>query len=741
VKYTLEGLNCPQCTLKIERELKMIPGLEHCSINFVTKSVDLHPAYVPQAQKIIDAIEPGVILTPVQNGHRTRGQPSGEEKSGEKQNGVNKSLRTRIIVSAILMLSGLLWPKSPQAPYAWGAYGVFISAYLLVGAPVIRDAVRNLTNRHLFDENFLMTVATISAFLIRQPAEAVAVMLFFAIGEFFEDKAVNHSRNAITSLVDLRPDYAHLLEKGLCRQVNPEEVAIGQTIEVRPGEKVPLDGEVIAGTSFVDTSTLTGESRPRRVKTGEEILAGVINGSGLLQIRVTREFQDSSVAKILELVENAAARKAPTEKLITLFARWYTPLVVLLTLLLAVLPPLLLPGATFDTWLYRALVLLVISCPCALVVSVPLGYFSGLGSASRCGVLVKGANYLEALTKVRTVVFDKTGTLTRGHFKVKNIYTANGFTPQEVLRLAAWAEARSSHPIARSIQRAYRQEARGEMNDFQDGGADYQEIEGRGVKLTTGGSAILAGSARLLHEEGITTEHLTSGCLQETEKPGAGTIVYVAVDGVLAGYLLIGDEIKTDSFAAVENLRKSGVKKIAMLTGDHEAAAAYVAAELNLDAYHAGLLPENKVEQIERMKADLGQGEKLIFVGDGINDAPALACADIGVAMGALGSDAAIEAADLALMDDNTQKLPQVILIARYTKKILTQNIIMALGIKAFFIIFAMLGLATMWAAVFADVGVTLLAIINTLRILRYSPLPAEAKNRQIQAFPVEIKH
>ena len=448
-----------------------------------------------------------------------------------------------------------------------------------------------------------------------------------------------------------------------------------------------------------------------------------------------------SVAKILELVENAANRKAPTEKLITLFARWYTPLVVLLTLLLAILPPLLLPGATFDTWLYRALILLVISCPCALVVSVPLGYFSGLGSASRCGILVKGANFLEALTKVRTVVFDKTGTLTGGHFKVKNIYTANGFTPQEVLRLAARAEARSSHPIARSIQRAYREEARGEANEFQAGGADYQEIEGRGVKLTAGGRIILAGSARLLHEAGIAPEQLKTGCLQEAEKPGAGTIVYVAVDGVLAGCLLIGDEIKTNSAIAVENLRKLGVEKIAMLTGDHKAAAAYVAGKLNLDAHYAGLLPENKVERIEKMKANAGQGEKLIFVGDGINDAPALACADIGVAMGALGSDAAIEAADLALMDDNPQKLSQAILIAQYTKKILTQNIVLALGIKAVFIIFGVLGLATMWEAVFADVGVTLLAIINTLRILRYSPLPTEAKNRQIQAFPVEIKY
>ncbi len=385
------------------------------------------------------------------------------------------------------------------------------------------------------------------------------------------------------------------------------------------------------------------------------------------------------------------------------------------------------------------MIVLVISCPCALVVSVPLGYFSGLGSASRSGILVKGANFLEALSKVRTVVFDKTGTLTGGHFQVRKIYTAHNFTPRKVLELAARAEARSSHPIARSIQKAYQEEALEKTGALKDNSVDYQEIEGRGVKLTTGEKTILAGNARLLHEAGIAPEQLKTSGLQAAENLGAGTLVYVAVDGAPAGCLLIGDEIKTDSFAAVENLRTMGVVKIAMLTGDHKAAAAHVAGALKLDAYYAGLLPENKVAQIEKMKADLNPGEKLVFVGDGINDAPALACADIGVAMGALGSDAAIEAADLALMDDNPQKLPQVIQIARYTKKILTQNIVMALGIKAFFIVFAMLGLATMWAAVFADVGVTLLAVINTLRILRYAPRSTESKNRQIQTLPVEI--
>ncbi|NLJ55848.1 MAG: heavy metal translocating P-type ATPase [Firmicutes bacterium] len=741
MKYILEGLNCPHCSLKIETKLKTIPGLEHCHINYATKSVNLDPVYTQQAQEIINTVEPGVVLTPKKNRRGLHGQPPEREKNEKEDNSINKNLRTRIIMAAILMFTGLLWSKTPLAPYDWGAYGVFSSAYLLVGAPVIAAAVRNLANRHLFDENFLMTVATVSAFLIRQPAEAVAVMLFFAIGEFFEDKAVNHSRKAITSLVDLRPDYANLLVDSSCRRVNPEAVAIGQTIEIRPGEKVPLDGVVTAGSSYVDTSALTGESRPRKAMVGEEILAGVINGNSLLQVRVTRKFQDSSVAKILELVENAAARKAPTEKLITAFARWYTPLVVLLTLFLAVFPPLLIPGATFKTWIYRALIVLVISCPCALVVSVPLGYFSGLGSASRSGILVKGANFLEALTKARTVVFDKTGTLTGGHFQVRKIYTAHNFTPRDVLALAARAEARSSHPIARSIQKAYQKEAPAEAGNLKDHNVDYQEIEGRGVKLTAGGKTILAGNARLLYEAGITPAQLEAGGLQAAAKPGAGTFVYVAVDGVPAGCLLVGDEIKTASFAAVENLRQMGVGKMAMLTGDHEAAAAHVAGALNLDAYYAGLLPENKVAQIEKMKKNLGPGEKLVFVGDGINDAPALACADIGVAMGALGSDAAIEAADLALMDDNPQKLPQVIQIARYTKKILTQNIVMALGIKALFIIFAMVGLATMWAAVFADVGVTLLAVINTLRILRYTPLPAETKNRQMQTSPVEFEY
>ncbi|NMB36300.1 MAG: cadmium-translocating P-type ATPase [Firmicutes bacterium] len=682
----------------------------------------------------------------------TCGQIHREEKSEEESSSINKNLLMRIIVSAILMLTGLLWPKfSQQTQYSWEAYGAFISAYLLVGVPVILDAVHNLTRRHFFDENFLMTVATIGAFAIRQPAEAVAVMLFFAIGEFFEDRAVNRSRRAITSLVDLRPDFANLLEDGFCRQVDPEKVAIGQTIEVRPGEKVPLDGEVTAGRSFLDTSALTGEPRPCRIEIGDEILAGSINGSGLLQIRVNREFRDSSVAKILELVENAAARKAPTEKLITIFARWYTPLVVFSTLLLAIIPPLIFPGATFKTWFYRALILLVISCPCALVVSVPLGYFSGLGSASRNGILIKGANFLEALTKVHTVVLDKTGTLTEGRFQVKDIRSTNGFTPREVLSLAARAEMRSNHPIARSILKAYQEEGRCEdRDDFQADDADFQEIEGRGVKLTSGGNTVLAGSARLLIEEGIAAEDITAAHSEFREhhvavspgsgKSGVGTVVYLAVDGVLAGYLLIGDEIKIDSFDAVKDLRRLNVEKITMLTGDHEAPAAYVAGELELDSYYAGLLPENKVEQIEKMKAAAGPEEKLIFVGDGINDAPALACADIGVAMGALGSDAAIEAADLALMDDNPQKLSQAILIARYTKKILTQNIVLALGIKAFFIAFGVLGLATMWQAVFADVGVTLLAVINTLRILRYSPeTPLKTRRKPARQLPVEI--
>lgn len=691
---------------------------------------------------------PDKIMHPLPPACHSCEQTCGKVRNKEEQGSTSKNLRMRIIVSAILMLIGLFWPKTlQQAAYTRGAYGVFIGAYLLVGAPVIWDAVRNLTRSHLFDENFLMTVATISAFLIRQPAEAVAVMLFFALGEFYEERAVNRSRQAITSLVDLRPDFAHILENGFYRQVNPENVAIGQTIEIRPGEKVPLDGIVINGTSFVNTSALTGESRPRRVKTGEEILAGVINGSGLLQVEVTREFRDSSVAKILEMVENAAARKAPTEKLITIFARWYTPLVVLLTLLLATLPPLIIPGATFDTWLYRALTLLVISCPCALVVSVPLGYFSGIGTASRQGILIKGANFLEALAKIHTVVFDKTGTLTEGHFQVKNIYSTNGFTAQEVLALAARAEARSNHPIARSIQKAYQAETQGKAPEkagdtFQEVGTDYREIEGRGVKLTAGGKTILAGSARLLQEEGIAGKDLEpGGHRQGLERPGVGTVVYVAVDGILAGNLLIGDEIKKESRPAVESLRRLGVERIAMLTGDHEAAAAYVAKELNLDLHYAGLLPENKVEQIEKMKENTGQGKKLVFVGDGVNDAPALACADIGVAMGALGSDAAIEAADLALMDDNPQKLSQAILIARYTKKILTQNIVMALGIKAVFIVFGVLGLVAMWQAVFADVGVTLLAVLNTLRVLRYSPVTAETGSKPALPLPVEIKY
>ncbi|NLP18544.1 MAG: cadmium-translocating P-type ATPase, partial [Firmicutes bacterium] len=515
--------------------------------------------------------------------------------------------------------------------------------------------------------------------------------------------AVNRSRRSIAELLDLRPDYAHLIVDGISRRVDPEGVAVGQMIEVKPGEKIPLDGEVISGTSFLDTSALTGEPVPRRVDPGEGVLAGYINGSGLLRIRVTREYAQSSVAKILSLVENAAARKAPTEKFLTAFARWYTPLVVFTALGLAALPPLLFPGETFSSWLYRGLILLVISCPCALVVSIPLGYFGGIGNASRSGILVKGSNYLDALTQLHTVVLDKTGTLTQGVFKVSAIVPQGDFTAEEVLQWAALAEAHSSHPIARSILQAHGQDV--------DTGpiADYQEIRGQGLSITTkDGKRLLVGNDRLLNQAGV----------EFPVHHAPGTIVYVSVDNIFAGYLVIADEIREESREAVGELRRRGVKRILMLTGDNERTAARVASQLGLDGYYSGQLPEEKVQRLEELLAHSSRSGKIAFVGDGINDAPVITRADIGVAMGGLGADAAIEAADVVLMDDNPQKLVQALDIAQYTRKIVKQNIFLALGVKGLVVALGAVGLATMWMAVFADVGVALLAVLNSTRTL-----------------------
>jgi len=609
-----------------------------------------------------------------------------------------------IISSVIIFTLGMVFRGALyETPFAIGEYAVFLAAYLLSGWSVLWATCRNLAHGEVFDENFLMTVATVGAILIFELPEAVAVMLFFKVGELFQGLSVNRSRRSVRALLDVRPDYANLKTNQGLKKVSPEAVNVGDTIIVKPGERIPLDGEILEGRALVDTSALTGESVPRSVGVGEQILAGMINKTGSLMLRVTKRFTESSIARIMELVENAAARKAPPEKFITTFARYYTPVVVAGAVFVAVVPPLLITGATFSEWIYRALILLVISCPCALVISIPLGYFGGIGGASRKGILVKGTNYLDVLTKLKTVVFDKTGTLTKGVFKVSQVVAENGFSQEEILRLAAEAESHSNHPIAQSIREAYGQEIAPSVVK------NFQEIPGHGIKAQVNGRTVITGNDRLLHNEGIHHEI----CCTE------GTVVNLAVDGQYAGYIVIADEVKEDAAEAVRSLKRLGVKKVVMLTGDSQEMAAYIAGKVGVDSFLAELLPEDKVKAIEDMESSDGSKGNIAFVGDGINDAPVIARADVGIAMGGLGSDAAIDTADVVLMTDAPSKLAQAIEIARKTRSIVWQNIFMALGIKGVFVVLGVMGVATIWEAVFADVGVALLAILNATRAMR----------------------
>ncbi|HWQ43305.1 MAG TPA: heavy metal translocating P-type ATPase, partial [Desulfosporosinus sp.] len=577
---------------------------------------------------------------------------------------------------------------------------------IIVGYEVLYIALRNMIKGALFDENFLMSLATIGAIAIHQLPEAVGVMLFYTVGEYIQDLAVNRSRHSIQALMNIRPDYANLIHQLDVQKVEPEDVRVGQHILVRPGERVPLDGEVLNGTSFVDTSALTGESVPRKVGVGDVILSGMVNASGVLTVRVTRPYAESSVQKILDLVENASARKARTEKFITTFSRYYTPGVVLIALGIAIIPPLL-GGGTFSQWLYRALTILVISCPCALVISVPLGYFGGIGGASRHGILVKGANFLEALTQVRTVVFDKTGTLTQGVFEVIKLQPTKGFSPEYLMEIAARTEVHSNHPIAKSIRHNHALPL--EVGTLEN----YKEISGGGIQAQIQGQDVFVGKAALLQQAGISVP-------EDSVQPKAGTLVHVAVAGQYVGYILIADRIKSGAKETIEALGKAGIKTV-MLTGDHQGAAQSVAEDLGVTEYYADLLPQDKVVWLEKLMAEKDRKGKVIFVGDGINDAPVLTRADVGVAMGGLGSDAAIEAADVVLMEDHPSKLLTGIDIARFTKKIIWQNIFFALGIKLGFILLGIFGIATMWEAVFADVGVALLAVLNATRVRGYS--------------------
>ncbi|MEG4129589.1 heavy metal translocating P-type ATPase [Microcoleus sp. Pol11C1] len=612
-----------------------------------------------------------------------------------------------VILVVVLFVGGLIFEeKLHNTPYSIGEYLVFIPAYLLSGWNVLTYAGRNILRGRFFDENFLMTIATLGAVAIHKLPEAVGVMLFFKIGELFQEFAVGRSRQSIRSLLEIRPDSANLKANGDIKKVPPETVAVGDIILVKPGEKIPLDGEIIDGNSQIDTSALTGESVPRTVKVGETVLAGTINQTGVLTVKVTKLFGESSISRILELVENARSKKAETEKFITKFASYYTPFVVFASLAVALIPPLFISGATNADrflWVYRALVLLVISCPCGLVISIPLGYFGGIGGAAKRGILVKGSTFLDTLTAVKTVVLDKTGTLTKGVFKVAQIVPQNGFSQSELMEIAAKVESQSNHPVAKSILEAY-----GGKIDSSDV-KDYEEIAGHGIRAKVNNQIVLAGNDRLLHRKNIPHDV----CNAE------GTVVHLAVDNRYAGYILIADELKEDAVQAIRDLKKLGVERIVMLTGDNQAVADSVAKKLGLDSYLAELLPEGKVEAIEKLIGQSRKGDKIVFVGDGINDAPVLARADVGIAMGGLGSDAAIETADVVIMSDAPSKVAEAIQIARKTHNIVWQNIIFAMLVKGIFIALGAFGLATMWEAVFADVGVALAAIFNATRVLK----------------------
>ena len=605
----------------------------------------------------------------------------------------------RIIIGAFLYAFGIIYKTENQTI----KLATFLLALAIIGGDILFKAIRNIFKGQVFDENFLMSLATIGAFFIGDYSEGVAVMLFYQVGEIFQDYAVDKSRKSIASLMDIRPDFANVRRGDNLERVNPDEVAVGDIIVIKPGEKIPLDAVVLEGSSALDTKALTGESLPREVTVGDRLLSGCININGVLTARVEKEFGESTVSKILELVENASEKKSVSENFITKFARYYTPAVVIFALFLAVLPPLFVPGAVFSDWLKRALVFLVISCPCALVISIPLSFFGGIGGASKRGILVKGGNYLEALAMAEVVVFDKTGTLTKGQFKVRKIVPI-GISEDELLKLAAYAESYSNHPISQSIREAYK----AEIDNLKLG--KVEEIPGHGVVAMVGGAEVAAGNAKLMRQLGV----------EIGEASGEqGTVVYVALDKVYKGYVLIADEVKDDAEKALRELKAAKISKTVMLTGDSKQIGEAVAKNLGLDEVYTELLPNDKVEKVEKLLGEKSTKGKLIFVGDGINDAPVLARADIGIAMGGLGADAAIEAADVVIMTDEPSKIAEAIRISKKTLRIVTQNIILALGVKGIVLLLGALGYATMWAAVFADVGVAMIAILNSIRMLK----------------------
>ena len=609
-----------------------------------------------------------------------------------------KKKKIKIVIALILFFIALIINFSNE----WINNTIYMIAYIIVGLEIIKKAVRNIRRGKIFDENFLMTVATIGAFLIGEFPEAVAVMLFYQIGELFQSYAVDKSRKSIASLMDIRPDYANVERNGKITKVSPEEVKIGETIIIKPGEKIPLDGYIIEGKSSIDTKALTGETIPLDVEKGKEVLSGSINLNGVLKVEVKKEFGESTVSKILNLVENASSKKSKSENFITKFATYYTPIVVIIAVFLAVLPPLLLEDANFSEWVYRALSFLVVSCPCALVISIPLSFFGGIGAASKMGILIKGSNYLEQLSNLETVVFDKTGTLTKGTFEVQKI-EAIGISKEELLKITAYAESFSNHPISLSVKRAYGKEIDEKQIE------KTQELSGLGIEAIIDNKYVLVGNEKLMKEKNI----------KYSKSNDIGTILYVAVNGEFKGYILIADEIKKEAKKTIEDLKKNNIKQTVMLTGDRSSVGQDVARKLGLDEVYTELLPTEKVEKVEKLLKQKSKKGKLVFVGDGINDAPVLAISDIGIAMGGLGADSSIEAADIVLMTDELSKIVDAIKLSKRTMKIVKQNIIFAIFIKILVLILSAFGISTMWEAVFADVGVSIIAIINALRVLR----------------------
>lgn len=703
LKLNLIDLNCAGCAGKIEEKTNKLSEVKEASLNFSTKTMNVEindskdlEKVKTKIKEIVFKLEPDVKVEEVIESVNEEVVTDTQKKKAKSESGFSAYNIIRFILGVVLFGVAEFAPFAKEYSTA-----IFVVSYIVLGYPTVYKALKNIFRaKNIFDENFLMMIASIGAFLIGEHSEAVAVIMFYEIGEMFQHYAVNNSRKSISALMDIKPDFARVIRNGIESTVSPYAVKVGEIITVRAGERIPLDGVVIEGNGSIDTSAITGESVPRSIKEESEVLAGCIDLNSVIKLRVNNDFKESTLSKILDLVENAGNKKAPTEKFITKFSRYYTPVVVIIAVLLAIVPPLVIPDATFNEWLRRSLVFLVVSCPCALVVSIPLGFFGGIGAASRSGILVKGGNYLEALNNVKTVVFDKTGTLTEGKFEVLEIESKSA-TSEELLEIAAYSEYYSNHPIAKSILAKYT----GVVNE--DVIKSYEEIAGRGIALEIKDDKVLAGNAKLMSENDIKFEEINK----------IGTIIYFAVNGEYIGNILIGDKIKEDSKESIKRLKKLGIKTV-MLTGDNKNAGEAVGKELGLDKVYAQLLPQDKVTELEKIMDGKGQKDNVVFVGDGINDAPVLARADIGIAMGGVGSDAAVEAADVVIMKDEPSKIIEAIKIAKRTRRIVIQNIVFALGVKAIILVLGALGIATMWEAVFGDVGVAIIAILNSMRVL-----------------------